>query len=293
MDETYNIMPDKVTFRVSEDVTVSLSSTGDVKRIRSILYSSVFRTSNVGESYRFINNLEAVGLLPNRRRNENAGWRKLNWVEHIYILIVAELRKYGMKTEAIRPFADAFLDKTNNAALISIMSVMRGVEITLVFKHDGTCAILDPTHVGFYESEVMEGTGIVPGRGAGEIQFKLSYFVNKLWSNIGLRPVDIQHFFGVTKFEENTTAALSEPEKEAVVKMRQLKDKEELYIKRGKNDVQFKQRLSVNQLPKDLSDQIVALVEGGYGSLNFEVQGGRVVDARNIESKKVDDSNSN
>jgi hypothetical protein len=293
MDETYNIMPDKVTFRVSEDVTVSLSSTGDVKRIRSILYSSVFRTSNVGESYRFINNLEAVGLLPNRRRNENAGWRKLNWVEHIYILIVAELRKYGMKTEAIRPFADAFLDKTNNAALISIMSVMRGVEITLVFKHDGTCAILDPTHVGFYESEIMKGTGIVPSRDAGEVQFKLSYFVNKLWSNIGLRPVDIQHFFGVIKFEENTTAALSEPEKEAVVKMRQLKDKEELYIKRGKNDVQFKQRLSVNQLPKDLSDQIVALVEGGYGSLNFEVQGGRVVDARNIESKKVDDSNSN
>lgn len=286
-------MPDKVTFRVSEDVTVSLSSTGDIKRIRSILYLSVFRTSNVGESYRFINNLEAVGLLPNRRRNENAGWRKLNWVEHIYILIVAELRKYGMKTESIRPFADAFLDKTNNAALISIMSVMRGVEITLVFKHDGTCAILDPTHVGFYESEIMVGTGIVPSRGAGEIQLKLSYFVNKLWSNIGLKPVDIQHFFGVTKFEENITAALSEPEKEAVVKMRRLKDKEELYIKRGKNDVQFKQRLSVAQLPKDLSDQIVALVEGGYGSLNFEVQGGRVVDARNIESKKVDDSNSN
>lgn len=293
MDEPYNIMPDKVTFRVSEDVTVSLSSTGDVKRIRSILYSSVFRTSNVGESYRFMNNLEAVGLLPNRRRNENAGWRKLNWVEHVYIMIVAELRKYGMKTEAIRPFADAFLDKTNNAALISIMSVMRGVEITLVFKHDGTCAILDPTHVGFYESEIMAGTGIVPSRGSGEIQLKLSYFVNKLWSNIGLRPVDIQHFFGVTKFDENTAASLSEPEKEAVVKMRQLKDKEELYIKRGKNDVQFKQRLSVAQLPKDLSDQIVALVEGGYGSLNFEVQGGRVVDARNIESKKVDDSNSN
>lgn len=286
-------MPDKVTFRVSEDVTVSLASTGDVKKIRSILYSSVFRTSNVGESYRFINNLEAVGLLPNRRRNENAGWRKLNWVEHIYIMIVAELRKYGMKTEAIRPFADAFLDKTNNAALISIMSVMRGVEITLIFKHDGTCAILDPAHVGFYESEVLGESGLVPVRGSGEIQLKLSHFVNKLWSNIGLKPVDIQYFFGESKFEGNITKSLNEPEKEAIIKLRQLKDKEELYVKRGKDDVQFKQSRSDPQFPKDLSDQIVALVEGGYGSLNFEVQGGRLVNVRNTVSKKVDDNNSN
>jgi hypothetical protein len=293
MDETYNIMPDKVTFRVSEDVTVSLSSTGDVKRIRSILYSSVFRTSNVGESYRFINNLEAVGLLPNRRRNENAGWRKLNWVEHIYILIVAELRKYGMKTEAIRPFADAFLDKTNNAALISIMSVMRGVEITLVFKHDGTCAILDPTHVGFYESEIMKGTGIVPSRDAGEVQFKLSYFVNKLWSNIGLRPVDIQHFFGLLNSRRILQQRSVSLRKKQLLKCDNSKTKKNFILNVGKTTYSSNRGLSVNQLPKDLSDQIVALVEGGYGSLNFEVQGGRVVDARNIESKKVDDSNSN
>jgi len=293
MEEKYNILPDKVTFRVSDDITSSLAATGNTKRLKSIFYTSVFRTSNLGASYRFINNLEAVGLLPDRRRGESGGWRKLNWVEHVYVLIVAELRKYGFKTEAIMPFADAFLDKSNNVALVSMLSIMRGVEITLVFKHDGTCAILDPVHTGFYEAEVFKGTEIVPERGAGEIQLKLSYFVNKIWSNVGLKPVDIEYYFGKSKFEENIAAGLSEPEKEAVVKMRGLKDKDELYIKRGAKGVQFKQRLSNNSLSKELSDQLVSLVEGGFGSLNFEVQEGRIVDFRNVESKKVDDTESN
>lgn len=292
MDEAYNIMPDNVTFRVSDDILSSLAQSGNTKRVSSILNTSIFRASDTGASYRFLNNLESIGLLPNRRRNDS-GWRKLNWAEHIYVLIVIELRKYGMKTESIRPFADAFLDKTNNVSIISIMSVMAGIEITLIFKQDGTCAILDPVHVGFYESEVMQATGLVPERGAGEIQLKLSYFVNKLWSNTGLNPVDIKYFFGESKFEENIATSLSEPEKEAVVKIRGLKDKDELYVKRSKNNIQFKQRQPIAEIPESLSRQITALVEGGFGSVNFEVQGGKVVDIRNTESKKVDDANSN
>lgn len=293
MEEKYNILPDNVTFRISDDITASLAATGNTKRLKSIFYTSVFRTSNLGASYRFINNLEAVGLLPDRRRGENSGWRKLNWVEHVYVLIVAELRKYGFKTEAIRPFSDAFLDKSNNVALISMLSVMRGVEVTLIFKHDGTCAILDPVHTGFYEAEVFQGPEIVPKRGAGEIQLKLSYFVNKIWFNVGLKPVDIAYFFGKSKFEENIITGLSEAEKEAVIKMRGLKNKDELYIKRGSKDVQFKQRLAGSSLSRELSDQLASLVEGGFGSLNFEVQEGRIVDFRNVESKKVDNSESN
>lgn len=292
MDEPYHIMPDNVTFRVSDDILSSLTESGNTKSVSSILNTSIFRASDTGASYRFLNNLESVGLLPNRRRNDS-GWRKLNWTEHIYVLVVIELRKYGMKTEAIRPFTDAFLDKTNNVSLISIMSVMAGIEITFIFKQDGSCAILDPIHTGFYESEVMQGTGLVPDRGAGEIQLKLSYFVNKLWSNIGLKPVDIKYFFGESKFEENLAASLSEPEKEAVIKIRGLKDKDELYVKRSKNNVQFKQRQPVSEIPASLSSQITALVEGGFGSVNFEVQGGKVVDVRNTESKKVNDINSN
>ena len=33
MEEKYNILPDKVTFRVSDDVTASLAETGNTKRL--------------------------------------------------------------------------------------------------------------------------------------------------------------------------------------------------------------------------------------------------------------------
>lgn len=283
-------MPDKVTFRVSDDIMASLASSGNTKKLRSIFYSSIFRTSDLGASYRFINNLEAVGLLPNRRRNENSGWRKLNWVEHVYVLIVAELRKYGLKTDAIMPFADAFLDKTNNAALISMLSVMRGVEITLIFRHDGTCAILDPVHVGFYESEIMKGTGIVPDRVAGEVQLKLSYFINKLWTNVGLSPIDIQYFFGKQQVSNRLVNTLSETEKEAVLRTRGLGKGEKLSMRRkSEKEILFDQEGSIAINDEAVVADFIALVGGDFGNVNVSVREGKVQGLKKTKSDIVRD----
>lgn len=289
MEEKYNILPDKVTFRVSDDIMASLVSSGNTKKLRSIFYSSIFRTSDLGSSYRFINNLEAVGLLPNRRRNENSGWRKLNWVEHVYVLIVAELRKYGFKTDAIMPFASAFLDKTNNVALISMLSVMRGIEITLIFKHDGTCAILDPVHVGFYESETLKGTGIVPNRSSGEVQLKLSYFINKLWTNIGLKPIEIEYFFGKQQASNSIVSSLSETEKEAVLRTRGLAKGEKLSLRRkSQKEILFDQESFV-EMNDEAAAQLIAWVDGDFGNVSGSVRDGKAQGLRKTKSDLVQD----
>lgn len=279
--------PDKTAFIVSENLLGDIASSKHLSKARKLFYSPIFRASDLNSAYRLLSNLEAVGLLP---RKSKAGWRKLDWSEYIYVLIVVELRKYGMKSEALRPFMKLWLNKENRVAEISMLTVLGGVEISLIFKPDGTCAILDPSHIGLYESEAVKGTGILPDRGVGEIQFKLSHFFNKLWVNIGLEPLEMRVFFGQQQQAERIINSLSEAEKEAVLKTRELAPNEKMTVRRGRaNDVLFDTERNV-EVDDNAAKLLVSLVGGDFGKLGGSIQNGKVVGIKATKSNKVQDN---
>lgn len=280
--------PDKTTFMVSENLLGNIASSKKLSTIREIFYSPTFRASDLNSAYRLLSNLEAVGLLP--KKPNKAGWRRLDWMEYIYVLIVIELRKYGMKTEALRPFMNLWLSEDNHAAEISMLAVLGGVEIGLIFKSDGTCAVLDPAHIGIYESEIAKGTDILPDRGAGEIQFKLSHFFNQLWSNIGLDPLEMRVFFGQQQQADRTISSLSEADKEAVLQTRGLAPTDKMIVRRASNnDVVFDVERNV-EIDEDAAKLLISLVGGDFGKLSTAAQGGKIVGTKTTKSNRVKDN---
>lgn len=269
-------------------VSQMAASHESIERSREVLLSPVFRASEVNASYRFLNYLETTGLLKNRRPDSTKGWRRLNWLEHVYVLIVVELRKYGVRTEVIKPFADLFLDEGRNDALMSMMAVLGGVEITIIFKPDGSCAILDPLHLGLYESGSAEE--LVLPKGSGEIQLKLSSFVNQLWQNVGLDPVEVRQFFGKAQYDGTIKGTLTEAEKEAIISMRRLSSTDTLTVRRLNNKTEM--LLDVDQsLPVDteLARRIDALVEGNFANMRVIKREGKVVSIKKSKNVKVSD----
>lgn len=273
---------------VSENLVGSIASSKKLDAVRKIFYSPIFRASDLNSAYRLLSNLEAVGLLP--KKPNKAGWRRLDWVEYIYVLIVIELRKYGMKTEALRPFMNLWLGEGNHAAEISMSAVLGGVEISLIFKPDGTCAVLDPPHTGLYEAEIAKGAGILPDRDAGEIQFKLSHFFNQLWANIGLDPLEMRVFFGQQQQNDRIINSLSEAEKEAVLQTRNLAPNDKLTVRRGRaNDVLFDTERNI-EINDDAAKLLISLVGGDFGKLGGSIQNGKVVGTKATKSNKVQDN---
>lgn len=275
---------------VSENLLGNIASSDKLDAVRKIFYSPIFRASDLNSAYRLLSNLEAVGLLP--KKPNKAGWRRLDWVEYIYVLIIIELRKYGMRTEALRPFMNLWLGEDNHAAEISMLAVLGGVEISLIFKPDGTCAVLDPTHTGIYESEIAKGAGILPDRGAGEIQFKLSHFFNQLWSNIGLDPLEMRVFFGQQQQADRIINSLSEAEKEAVLNIRGLAPSEKMTVRRGRtNDVVFDVERNLDEIDEDAAELLASLVDGDFGSVNdVVIRRGKIVGIKTTKSNKVQDN---
>jgi len=266
---------------------ISASNEG-YSRTRAVLYSPVFRASDLGSNYRFINYLESVGLMNDTRDHQGSGWRRINWTEHIYMLIVVEMRKFGLKAEIIKPFANLFLNDENSVALNSIMAVLGGVEMTIVIKANSTCAILDPTYMSFYEGEELDF--LVPTRGAGEIQLKLSYFVNQLWIKLGKKPIEIREYYGKQQYEDRIKQSLSQSELEAIINMRKLSNNETMTVRRTKstNEVLFdvEKALSIDD---ELAERIGSLVEGDFAGLNVVKRDGKVVGIKTSKTTKVKD----
>ena len=206
----------------------------DQRKMRKVLNSPLLRASSTGANYRFINYLDSVGLLKDTDDERGAGWRKISILKHIYILILIELRSFGLKTEALEKFAELFLDgEMNSRAFTSVMLVLGGIEMTIIIQRDGTAALLDPVYLGFYEAE--ETYGLVPERASGEIQLKLSSFVNEALENIGKEPVKIKHWFGKRQDVELLKGSLSHAEIAAVLEMRSLDHTDTLKIRHIKN----------------------------------------------------------
>lgn len=279
----------RVIVRISDGLAGQMASSHDaVKRSRDVLMNPIFRASEINASYRFLNYLETTGLLKDRRTDRAKGWRKLSWIEHVYVLVIVELRKYGVRAEVMKDFADVFLDEKRNVALMSMMAVLGGTEITLLFKADGQCAILDPLHLGFYESGELED--LVLPKGAGEIQLKLSYFVNQLWESVGIEPITIKQFFGRLQYDEMIKGSLSEAEKEAIVSMRKLSPNDSLSVRRLSNGremlLDVDQSLSIDE---ELALRINRLVEGDFANMSVIKRDGKIVSIKKSTNTKLSD----
>jgi len=280
----------KTFFGVSDGVEIHIFSApeGLYEKIKTYFNTPVFRASHLDANYRFLNYLEETGLLPDDRDEKGEGWRKFTLTQHLYILIIIELRKYGMKADAMKPFAELFFAANNMISHYMIMAVLGGVEMTLIFQHDGTCAILDPAYTSLYKDGAFGG--VVPQRTSGEIQLQFSYFLNQTLEMIGKTPVTIKHSYDKTANEDLIKGGLSSSEIHAVLEMRALGDKDRFIAQRTSKEKEMLFNVERDETENaEYNETLLGVIGEGFGELNAIVRDGKLVSIKKRKTTKVND----
>ena len=81
---------------ISEELQFKYLGLNDRLKLVETLNNKVFRVADSPLSYRQTNALAMDRLMPDNREKKE-GWRKFSLKELIYISIVYELKKYGLK----------------------------------------------------------------------------------------------------------------------------------------------------------------------------------------------------
>lgn len=279
----------KTFFGMSSLIQSGLRTTdpGVEQKIDKLLNEPLFTLSDLGKKYRTINYLEQTDLIDDTRGQKGKGWRKLGLSEYIYISILLELRRYGLKSDHLKHFKSLY----DEYFILAIFAVLAGHEITMIFKPNGFCALLDPTFLSIYEEEDERFMDITPQRDAGEIQLKLSYFTSNALALIN-KPTPVIHY----SYAKSASAAMTreleqlrEYEKQLLEEVKQLdgsKD-EHLLIQRLKDRTLLIKR--GERLPNDsyLASQLNSLVDEGFCDLKVTKRDGKVVDLVQTNAKKL------
>ena len=166
-----------------------------------------YKMADLGVSSRNLSYLEETGLFPKEDR-ESGNWRKFNYIESIYILTVMALKRFGVKSPEILPFAKGVMrdmyccdEWSGWGWFFPILGIHTcGIEVELFFSSDGYCNLLGSElatrhHEGFED---------------GEIRIRLSSIINQFRKNIGLEPIKLNKHLTLLPLRKSEIAAVHE-----------------------------------------------------------------------------------
>lgn len=228
-------------------------------------------------SYRFVNYLTNTGLLDDRREVAGKGWRKFSYVECIYLNIVVSLRKFGVKSEHIKPIYRLFsepYDKPNQVKYMGLdwldilIAVHCGTEFELVIQENGAALILDPPMMRLLGTTATEGS----------LRISISSIVNKIRLANKLPLVTIRNTFG--------DLPLSDAETSTVLNMRSLREgQERMNIKRTNKGMFVEQEKIIDTDDDNFADTISELMKDDFAEVQAVKRNGKVVNVKQTKSE--------
>ena len=112
-----------------------------------LLNDKLFSVASTGLSHRKINALETNDIIRSGRK-DNKKWRKFSYKERIFLLIITELRKYGLRDKQLKHLRDAFFKKANVLASdIVIAEVLEENKVVLLVDSDGSVSFHSLIHL--------------------------------------------------------------------------------------------------------------------------------------------------
>lgn len=155
-----------------------------------------YTASDTPLSYRQINSLGGNGILRSDRKNQK-GWRKFSFRELVFLLVVEEIRKYGIQDSQLKYLRDAFFKKENKfESDLAMMASVSGIKIILTFDADGKVYFHDVitadmsedrNHKSFINvnlNAIIAGQWKKEGRGIAEYKNSADIFGHELGKHI-------------------------------------------------------------------------------------------------------------
>jgi|SRR3989344_1638582 len=165
--------------QVSDNLLGEFSEVDKKYHLLEFINNKKFTVSDTPLTYRQINSLDEDKLLDNSRKDKK-GWRKFSFKELIYVMIVAEVKKFGLKHEQLHGLWRAFLGKNEGMQLggyaqLAIGCVFGHTQIMLSIYSDGTVAFYDPNNFILFSSMFQKP----------QLTLELNTYVNDLLRKIG------------------------------------------------------------------------------------------------------------
>ncbi len=182
-----------------------LNDNGD-NFVREFLREPKYNVKDADITYRLIHTWSKDGLLNDSRPEGSSSWRKLTFVEIIWIRVLNELRKYGLSKNQLREsFRTAFnfYPKDNQASLfeVAICLVLQKQPVTLFILNDGW---LEP----LLEKEIL--LNMTLNLHSSYLQVNLNYLMKEIFPKIKKHNIDIPTY--LTDKEAEIISSLKESE---------------------------------------------------------------------------------
>ena len=246
---------------------------------------AVISANKLKISSRSINYYESIGLIKDPRSDDKKGWRKFTYVEAVYLLIVRELRHYGIDTDFIKTFYDSFIKNDDEFFTNALLLAHLGYKITIVIEPNKTESIL--TAKELYNRE----HGVDYDSYSSEIRLNLAYFAYEAEGLIkhGGLTGEIAAWFR-NELDDEALKSLrhdwNKQENMLVDRFRQLKPGESLAVKYANNGDIYTTYEKPVKITEDLG-QSLADVAGDYGETTIKMSGGKAVKSTVKKSTKL------
>lgn len=166
-------------FYISEGIEVNYLEADEKFNLDRFVNEKKFTVKDTPLTYRQINTLDQDNLL-NVDRDNIQGWRKFSFKELIFILLVKELKAFGVEHHQLRELSEYFT-KHEYLSTFAIGCVLGHIEITITIDSDGNTDILDPSYYTFIKTS------------KSHIEICLNDIVNKFAESIGKSPFPIKY----------------------------------------------------------------------------------------------------
>ena len=114
-------------------------------KVKAQILEKRFTVKDSGATYRLINHWAEVGIIDDSYRENNQGWRKLSFIDLIWVYVLTVLRRFGMPLDKlIRSFQSTFYSPANLSECWPILefSILRCLQrdpVFIIVFSDGWC----------------------------------------------------------------------------------------------------------------------------------------------------------
>lgn len=139
---------DSWTIRVAN---YAFADSPSLERFRVAINEKTNTVNNSGATYRLINHWADTGLIDDSHRDSKRGWRRLSFLDLVWIHVLVELRKYGVPLDLLRLARSAIFEVPHKPTIVrpdfeyAVASCLRKnpERFLLVFFSDGFAEVTD------------------------------------------------------------------------------------------------------------------------------------------------------